>query len=159
MGYYIAFKAMQYEIKSDITSLINKGIDMDMTTVISIDKKEINNIIFSDNGKEMSYKGQMYDVIKSEENKTTITYYCINDKEETTLYASLDEHISTHIINTVPIKSHSQKDITNDVVKVFYQNKFAYSLYNSVTNFSFHTTNIVYTSAVIAPNSPPPEFT
>ena len=149
---------MQYEIKSDITSLINKGIDVDMTIVISIYKKEINNIIFSDNGKEMSYKGQMYDVIKSDENNTTVTYYCLNDIEETTLYASLDEHINTHVINTVPVKNHSQKDLSNDVVKVLYQNNFSYTLYNCVTDFSFQTNNTVYTSAVIALNSPPPEF-
>jgi hypothetical protein len=158
MGYYVAFKAMQYEIKSDITSLINKGIDVDITTVISVNKKEINNINFNDNGKEINYNGQMYDVIKSEENNTTVTYYCLNDTEETTLYASLDEQINAHVINTVPVKNHSQKDLSNDVVKVFYQNYFSYTLYNCVTAFSFQTINTVYTSAVIAPNSPPPEF-
>ena len=147
---------MQYSIKSEITLEINLGINTEAETIITINKKDISTIDWKEKGKEMVYNNKRYDVIKQEENKTSVTYYCVNDKQEEQLFSDLDEHIHSHIMNT-PIKNHSQKNSINDVVKVFYQNNYSFIRDNTSTDFYFNTTNSVYTSVVIETNSPPPE--
>ncbi len=158
MGYFVAFKISQYQIKSTLVSEIKSGIITQEETIITINKNELSKINWQENGREMVYNNKRYDVVKSKENKTSLTYYCINDKQEETLFTDLDTHINTHIISTKPLKNNSQKSLENDVVKIFCTNKQQQNFILSENKISFLPIKENYVSEYIKTNSPPPEF-
>ena len=158
MGYFIAFKVMELKIKSEVVSEIKLGIKTDVETILVIDKKELSLIEWNESGKEMKYKGSLYDVVKTEENKDATTFYCINDKQEDALFANLDEHINSHIVTAKSEKNNSTHNLVNDVVKLFYQNKFQFNFNTIISTISFYQNKEDYISKKIKTNSPPPEF-
>ncbi len=158
MGYFIAFQAMQFQIKSHVISEINLGIKTDAETIITINKNDISKIDWEESGKEMVYNNKRYDIVKSTENNNSITYYCINDTQEETLYSNLDEHINMHIATNKPTTSHSSKNLVNDVVKIFFANQYQFSFTNKATSVCFLPFRVNYTSESITTNSPPPQF-
>ncbi len=158
MGYFVAFKVAQYQIKSDIISEINMGIPTSAESIITISKNDLAKIEWQENEKEMIYEGKRYDIVKTKEDKNSITYYCINDKQEETLFANLDDHINTHVITNKPIKNNSPKNLVNDVVKIFFTNQQQFNFKTSVNTISFFQIKEDYISASIKTNSPPPRF-
>ncbi len=158
MGYFIAFQAMQYQIKSSIISAINNGIKTDSETIITINKSDVSKINWEESGKEMVYNNKRYDIVKSTENNNSITYYCINDTQEETLYSNLDEHINMHIATNKPTTSHSSKNLVNDVVKIFFTNQYQFSFTTQATSVCYFPFRVNYTSEHILTNSPPPQF-
>ena len=158
MGYFVAFKVAQDQIKSDIISEINAGVSTNEETIITINRTDLASVQWLEDGKEIRYNNQRYDVVKSKEDKSTVTYYCINDKQEETLFADLDNHINTHIITNTPIKNNSSKSLVNDVVKIFFTHQQQFNLNVSVNTISFFQIKEDYISASIKTNSPPPRF-
>ncbi|MFL5764969.1 MAG: hypothetical protein ACJ77K_13580 [Bacteroidia bacterium] len=119
-GYYLVYLAERMEIKNEIRSEINAGnYDRAFTSVITINKADPAKIELSDDGSEVRYNDAMYDVVKTTETANEISYYCINDSKENSLFATLNDHISTHIVNK-PIKDHGAKKISDDIVKIWF---------------------------------------
>ncbi|MCE9539538.1 MAG: hypothetical protein K8R85_10000 [Bacteroidetes bacterium] len=158
-GYFIAFKSFQYQVKKEIKAEIKKKINPNELTIIVIDKKQINKIDWLEKGKEMYYHGKLYDIVRHTENDTSITYYCINDKQEELLFANLEEHIAMHIAANKPIKNQTSKKLANNVIKLYFSNeqsiKFNTVLLNSPP---FYSINLSYKSSIIETDTPPPEF-
>ncbi|MDO9185774.1 MAG: hypothetical protein Q7W13_07165 [Bacteroidia bacterium] len=158
-GYIIAFKSFQYQIKKEIKAEIKRNVNPNELTAIVIDKKQINKIDWQQEGKEMYYKGKLYDVVRLTKNDTSITYYCINDKQEELLFANLEEHIATHIAANKPIKNQGSKKLADKFAKLYFLNeeltKFNIVSFN-LTQLS--STNLNYRSTLIETDSPPPEF-
>lgn len=158
-GYFIAFKSFQYQIKKEIKAEIKRNVNPNELTAIVIDKKQINKIDWQQEGKEMYYKGKLYDVVRLTKNDTSITYYCINDKQEELLFANLEEHIATHIAANKPIKNQGSKKLADKFAKLYFLNeeltKFNIVSFN-LTQLS--STNLNYRSTLIETDSPPPEF-
>lgn len=158
MGYFIAFRAMQYQIKSTIISQIKLGINTEAQTIITIDKKDLHKIDWKDNRKEMVYNSERYDIINSQENKNSITYFCINDKKETVLFSNFEEHIEKHITNNKPLKNGATKNLANDVVKIFYPNQQLFAFTPEGTQVAFHSISPNYSSAYHKTTTPPPQI-
>ena len=158
MGYFVAFKAAQYQIKSGIVAELKTGIITDDAEVITVDKNELTNIEWLDDGNEMMYNNKRYDILSSKENTTTVTFYCINDKKEETLIAGMNEHINAHIALSKSAKSNVPKSMANDVVKLFCNHCFQYNLKTSEVNITFSPIKEDFISAAIGTNTPPPEL-
>ena len=157
-GYFIAFRSFQYHIKKEIKAEIKKNVNPGELTIIVIEINHINKIDWLEKEKEMYYNGKLYDIVKHTQNDTSITYYCIDDKQEEVLFANLEEHINTHIANN-PIKNQEQKKITDNVIKLYFSNeqsiKFTTSLF---AEKQFSATKLIYKSALIETDSLPPEL-
>jgi len=158
MGYFVAFKVAQYQIKSAVFSDIREGINLEKATLITLKKAEVNSIVWLEKGKEMRYNNQLYDIVKYTENKETITYYCLSDKLEQHLFSHLNEHINTHVTLANPGKNKSSTNIKNSVVKLFFPHCFQYNLKTSEVNIRFSTIKEDFISAAIGTNSPPPRL-
>jgi len=159
MGYFIAFKAMQYEIKSNIISQIKLGVPTAEETVLTIAKSDLTNIDWKEQGKEMVYNGKRYDVIKTKEEATTITYYCINDKQEETLFANLDNQINTHISNQKSSSKGTTKNMVNDIVKIIFNQTSSFSFNSEATSSRYFLPyEVSFTSETIQTTSPPPRI-
>lgn len=156
-GYFIAFKAAEYQVKNEINSQIKSGLINEELTSITIDKKDIGNIDWEESGKEMVYRNERYDIVKTTETATSITYVCINDKKEETLFANLDEHVNTHIANA-PLKNSHQKKLADHVTKLYFSSEQLIAFNTNQLFSAFFLTSINYTPVLIETNSPPPEF-
>ncbi len=157
MGYYISFKILEYEIKSKIEGGIKSATFECALTEIVIDEDGAKNIEWIEEGKEMNYKGQFYDIVKMSMVLKQITYYCINDEEEEALFAALNDHIKTNIIDSWSLKNNSSKKIIDQVK--FYFSQGDIGLYNHQSlNKVFLSVNLIYSPAFIEIDSPPPEF-
>ncbi|MCE9539543.1 MAG: hypothetical protein K8R85_10025 [Bacteroidetes bacterium] len=159
MGYFIAFKAVHYQIKKEIKAEIKRKVNPSELTVIVINKKRINQIDWLENGKEMYHDGKLYDIVRNTENDTSIIYYCINDKQEEELFAHLEEHINAHIAANKPIRNKSTKKLADNIIKLYFSNKTSHS-FNSDSNIitQFPGVYFTYVSPTLKRNSPPPEF-
>ncbi|MES2593024.1 MAG: hypothetical protein V4608_14170 [Bacteroidota bacterium] len=159
VGYFIAFKAVQYQVKKEIKSEIKQGLQLSEFTVITIDKDQLKQIDWVENGKEMYYKGELYDIVKSSENITSITFHCINDKQEKKLFAHLDEHINNHIASNKPLKNGTSKKLTDHIIKLYFSCD-PYLQLNQIASTLKHYSSInpIYLSPHVDSDFIPPEL-
>jgi hypothetical protein len=158
VGYYIAFKTVQLAVKKEIKSQIKSNLAIKELTMITINKTDLSTIDWKDGGKEMVYKDEMYDIVRTTETPVSITYYCINDRKEKALFANLDEHINAHISADKPLKNSGSKKLVEHVVKLYFCNEPMLSFNINETGVLFFLTPIKFPSVFIEINSPPPEF-
>jgi predicted P-loop ATPase/GTPase len=155
-GYFIAFKVQQNQVKEEIESEIKAGVNTKDLTTITINKTDIATIHWTDSNKEMRYKDDLYDIVKSSETATTITYYCLNDTKEESLIADLNTHINTHVVANKTNKN-SKKSVDN-IVKLYFMSKDITVSYSSLSSLNYLPFNVDFTSTVLEKNAPPPEF-
>ena len=157
MGYYIVFKAEQWQIKSEVRSQIRSGFENDSQLKITISRAEFSSIELNDNGQEINYKGHLYDIARISETANTITYYCINDSKEESLFATLDQHINSNVAANKPVKNNDTKKITDNVVKVYFSPKNSFDFNSFGTGgIDFPKVNTFYISAQKQNSTPPP---
>lgn len=91
-GHLALFKIIQHDIKKEIRTKIKNGIDSEYLFLIKLPVKKCKN----DNpdlkwkgDDELWYKDNLYDVVKSHVKNDTLNVYCVNDKMEEELLASL----------------------------------------------------------------------
>lgn len=156
VGYYIAFKAVQYEVKNEIRSEIKSGIKTDELIVLTIKKNDLSSIQWEESGTEMRYKGGMYDIVKSTQTPEAIIFNCINDAKEESLFTNLDDHINVHVATNKPLKN--AKKLIDTVVKLYFTYSQEVNLNVVETQHKFLSENLIFTSSVIEKNVPPPQF-
>lgn len=157
-GYYIVFKTAQYGIKLSIQNEIKAGSNSEKLETLVINKNNLAAIEWLESGKEMRYNNQLYDIVKSTETSTAITFYCINDTKEKSLYSKLEDHIKTHILSNVPVKNDSSKKLVDTVSKLYFSNDFSFSLIQNHSTLTYFISTLIYTPALLETNSPPPEL-
>lgn len=158
VGYFIVFKVAQLEARKEIKTKIKLGLPDNELTAIEFNKNDLTNIHWVKENKEFYYKGKLYDVVKKDEKNSTIVFYCIDDKQEHALFASLNEHVDKYISSQDSRKNSSSKKLNNHVVKIYYSNSFGFnfSTHSNSLSYSIFTKN--YLSEFPETNSPPPEF-
>jgi hypothetical protein len=156
VGYFIAFKIEQCEIKTEIELAVNSGTNLNGLTVLTISKTDLSKIEWLEPGREMRYSGELYDIFKSSETETNVTYYCMDDSKETTLFSDLVEHVNTHVLSNTS-HNNSKKTISY-LVKLYFSvsTQIVYSTIENVRNFQ--TCNLIFSSITLEKKSPPPQF-
>lgn len=86
-GYYVWFNVLQHKIRTEIKAMIRNGIKDAELTVIEVQDGLESNISWIKPGKEFTFKGEMFDVVRSKTEHSRTIYYCINDKKEKQLIA------------------------------------------------------------------------
>ncbi len=117
-GYFILFKVEHFQIKHEIRSKIEKGIFTEFLTVITINKSERSSIEWLESDQEFRYKNNLYDVVRFTKTENTISYYCINDSEEESLFSDLTEHVNTHVATNNSQKR--SKKAENHIIKLYF---------------------------------------
>lgn len=158
VGYFIAFKAVQYSVKREIKTEIKQGLNTTELTMIIVNKNDLSAIEWLENGREMRYRGELFDVVRYTENSNTVTYYCINDKQEEFLFAHLDEHINRYIAADKPIKNNAAKKLVDHVVKLYFSSEDYQPFYHTPTSIMYSSIDFNCLSAQIETNFLPPEL-
>ena len=78
-------------------------------TVFTFRIADLNNIEWEEEGKEFWLNGNLYDVVKKQETADSITFHCINDKQEKTLFANLEELITRQMNSDAQTNNTSLK--------------------------------------------------
>jgi hypothetical protein len=108
-------------------------------------------------GKEFSYKGKMYDVVRSEKSNGVIKYYCLSDEDETGLYARLDAVVKKQMNDENTASGNAAKNLVKMLLQIYLpsvQNELPLCE-NMLTLNCSHELN--YTSFSSETNSPPPK--
>ena len=154
-GYFIVFKVEQYQIKSEIEAKITAGIETEALTIITIEKSDFQSVEWVEGNKEFRYKGGLYDVVKNTETRKTITYYCISDLKEESLFSDLDEHIHVNVANN---SQKSSKKLNNHVIKLYFLNTRPILIPQELAYFPLFSSRVISASAILEINTPPPQF-
>jgi hypothetical protein len=111
-GYYIPYFIKLTIIRNEIEKIVKESIPDEYIVKITIDTRNPgDNPEWMREGKEFRYKGDMYDVIKSETHNGRKTYFCINDKEEKNLGSNFNKLLSKKLENEGKTKTNSQKEL------------------------------------------------
>lgn len=116
IGYYFSFSVLDLENRYEMSRLVQNEKNLQ---TIRIHKSEIKNLIFTDNEKEMSYNGEMYDIKDKSQDGDYIVFHCMNDKNETEMMATLDKNIQNNI-DTKSSSEKKQNSISKNILKDYF---------------------------------------
>ncbi|NOX86474.1 MAG: hypothetical protein GXO86_11020 [Chlorobi bacterium] len=148
-GYYLYFRTMQYQARQEIRQKIENGVNEKDLTLITIPLNNKKDISWIKPGKELLYKGAMYDVVRIKTDGQNQYYYCINDIKEKQLV-------------TRYMKQRKQREKTARRLKQNQSNKYIPGNYSiranfSDSDFSFPVYHFYYKSNFTDVSSPPPK--
>ncbi|MBI4810716.1 MAG: hypothetical protein HY800_04610 [Ignavibacteriales bacterium] len=154
-GSYILLQYQKLRIKKEIKHRIISGIDKNELVFFKFSKTESEKELLWEHSKEFEYKGEMYDVVESEEKGDTICYWCWWDHEETSLNKRLN------ILLARAMEQNPQQQEKARRVAIFLQSLFSPNTidWNAFFLFCFtiqNPTNFFYSSVNISPPIPPP---
>jgi len=152
------FKVQQYQVKREIKQRIKKDVPTEELTAIVLTQQNSNEFDW-EHEREFRYKGVMYDVVKKEiVNKTTTLLFCVTDKQETILFAKLNEEANKNMESknngNNPLKNVF-KLLSNIYLPV---NKTLQYLEKNNIKAEFTTFSFYYKIPFIAISNPPPEL-
>ncbi len=78
-------------IRETVKERILAGVGQNELVELSFSLQAIETELEWEHSKEFEYKGEMYDVVKAEQQADSITYWCIHDKAETEINRHLDQ--------------------------------------------------------------------
>lgn len=157
-GYVIAFKVLQYKIRKEVKHEIKRQLPSSELSVIEVSKKQLQDIIWEKENEEFYYKGNMYDIVRSDESVTSVTYYCINDKQEEALFENLDEYIDNNIASQKSTKSSSSKKTADTSVKLYFNTEISFNHCTNCIESEFIIAFENYSSVYTEISSPPPKL-
>ncbi len=97
-GFLLVFQSQVKGVRQSIKTRVKSGIPEKELTVISTTPATASELKWKEENKEFVFKGQMYDVVRKEAGADgKVTYFCITDKQETVLFANLDEMVKSNM--------------------------------------------------------------
>jgi hypothetical protein len=116
-GYLVAFRIARVEIKKEMQELIRQGVAEEALKSFTI-KKYGNKTSLKVEGDELCSEGKYFDIVSVSETPGTITYYCVDDRMESSLMSVLELHIGTYV-SSQPLKEDPAKKISEHAAKLY----------------------------------------
>ena len=156
-GVLIVFKIHQFHIRREIRRQIKSGVSVEDMKVISVKAGASASLDWEDEH-EFLFQGMMYDVIRRDTSADgTITYYCISDQQETTLFAGLEDSVRKSIKQENKFQDITKKVFSLSFNLYFENNKIFIPIDNKEA--CLHRTSMnVYSAPHINIVSPPPRW-
>jgi len=155
-GYWFCFKVEQGAIKEEMYQRTKQSIPNSQLISISISADYAKDLAWTEDG-EFTYKGEMYDVVRSEKGiNNAVTYYCLDDAKEGALLANLSSHLDNNVFGNKTSGKHS-----NDLLKIFSQTYFnniqEFHFFNQASRSFLPMSSIIYNSIQLDILCPPPD--
>ena len=145
IGYYFIFEIYKYRVKKEIQNAIHPGsVSVTILKIVDIQQDPQFQRVEK---KEFRYKGALYDVIKEVRSGRTTIFYCIHDKKEEDLLATM---------NTVN-KNKFLLSLWQHLIKIAYLSDNLAFKQPFPVEILFPTFSVPLTSVLIKTFSPPPE--
>lgn len=119
-GTWIYLSHLKTQLRKEVKHMIISAMNDEDLTLLVFTKKDVSGLKWKHSA-EFEYKGQMYDVVRSEEKNGLIYYWCWHDHEETALNDKIEK-----VLNRLSGAGSQDKQKSQNIHR-FYQ-----SLYFSV---------------------------
>lgn len=93
VGYIPMFKLKEWKLEQKMEIITANTLDTQSLSCIPITSDNQNELLWERPNKEFWYKGQLYDIVRSEKKNGVTYYFCINDTSETELSYQFIENI------------------------------------------------------------------
>lgn len=106
-GFYIYFEIESYHVRKEIKRLIKHSLPQNQFKQFNFTNQEFRDLTWI-NEHEFKMNERLYDVVKKNKSNVGFSVYCIDDIQETVLFAQLDEATLSNLNNQpekAPIKS------------------------------------------------------
>jgi hypothetical protein len=148
----------QYQRHEYVESMIKSKSYGHRLTQIHVAADELTEIIWVERNHEFRYKGDMYDVVRSEATPDSgKIYHCIADHEETKLYSEIESNLGN-----APIGHHNDRRMVLQMFKFFSGFLDTPSLTNESRLYSIQKCNSLYISSspevTLSLRTQPPEL-
>jgi hypothetical protein len=158
MGYFIAFKISELQIKEAIREDIENGILHNSVSAIVIENSKLASLNWLEED-EFEYNNERYDVLHKSADATTTTFYCIDDSKESILFSNMNEHVKNHVTPVKSTKDAAAKTIADNIVKITKHHSYTFDpAVVTLNSSSFPPVLSNYTSALIRASFQPPEL-
>jgi hypothetical protein len=156
-GFYAMFLFKQAEIKTEMSERVSMLFG-NQSEVLTFSKAEFNQLVFSDNNKELRLYDRLYDIVSIESNGSQVSVTVEYDSKETELVETFGNLLSGQQDkdqNSSPLKtiiSHFQQDYIT-----VYERVYAFDNLSVVKRCVVN--NAYPSSSFVADNlTPPPQF-
>lgn len=116
-GLYIVHYLQWAEIRQEIKHKLKNSIKADELTEIVLNHAEVAELQWTREN-EFSYKGRMYDVVKTSRTDSLIKYSCISDEKEDALFRNLKDLVNREMGERSSQKNSDKKGV--DSLKLFF---------------------------------------
>lgn len=140
-------------------TLLKRGVPENELHIIKFSVNKVSEIDWKKEGREFRFKGSMYDVVKFEIEGDSIIYSCVNDMQETLLFAHLEEIINQQIDHDKSPAGRAAKSLFKifNSLNYFHTENFTFN-----PNSSSFTPTFVYARVnsfiFLEVPTPPPDF-
>lgn len=156
-GIFIVFKYQQYHVRKEIKKQIKQGVPEDELTVIIKTAENSDQFVWVKPGKEFRYKGTMFDIVRQTTgNNGDITYHCINDTQETTLFVNLDKQVKKNM----DARNNGNDPVNNLFQSLYFSPEPQQTIFASQGKIreEFHHYYFSLSSALLKVSGPPPKI-
>ena len=98
VGFHVFFQVERFHIRKEIKKAIKHNLPDKSFKEFNFTFKEFNDLAWI-NAHEFKMNGRMYDVVKKKKTDDSYTVSCIDDIQETVLFAKLDEETTSNMHN------------------------------------------------------------
>jgi hypothetical protein len=148
VGYYLWFHYVKYSIQNEVRQEIREGMADKDLTLITVPLNDESGICWIKAGKEFTFRGEMFDVVKIKISNDKKYLYCINDSKEKKLISDFSKNHESDQKAKKLLSSFSY-------IYILQQGAFLNILVSSDHNFYIKSYNTA--SVVSEVNSPPPK--
>jgi len=114
VGFFSYFEWEKFRIRKEIKQVIKQSVPEEKLVQLDFTFSEYKNIKWIEFN-EFKLNGCMYDVVCKKKTKTGYQLMCLNDIQETVLFAKLDDSTANNLVSQSPLK-HWIKVLKNPFV-------------------------------------------
>ncbi|HEY8401789.1 MAG TPA: hypothetical protein VIK89_11025 [Cytophagaceae bacterium] len=145
------------KIQKEVKWKIIAGIDKNELVLLKFTKEETETKLNWKHSKEFEYNKEMYDIVETEVNGDTISYWCWHDHEETALNRKLADVVAK-TFGSNPKSKEKQKQLLDFFKSLYCTSATTYMTPPEVLNSEGFNYSGNFTSLYSSPPVPPPEL-
>lgn len=144
------------EIREAVKAQIIAGVGQNELVQLSFSNKQIKSELRWEHAREFEYRGEMYDVVRSQQRADSITYWCIHDRAETQINQQL-ETLTAAATGSDPQQQNSLGNFFNFLKSLFCKQPAEAQPIVAVASPSSHFYLFSKQTYSPLPTAPPPE--
>jgi hypothetical protein len=155
IGNYFSLQQQKKELKLEIKKQLIRNKQITQLTLLKFSKHQLAQVDWEEPG-EFEYKGKMYDVVETREERDTVYYWCFQDKDETILNGKLLNFMGDDLANGQDKDEERAKQIMSFCKKLYlHQSTFRRILSSSEKMYCTYRTPCAPPFQSIPPFLPP----
>jgi hypothetical protein len=157
-GYFAFLSVQQILFKEEAKEKIIRLLPKEQLVKLSFSKEEFINLDWEEEGREMYFNHQLYDIVCSEFDGQTHTLYCFADEKETAIYDKIIELSETHR-DELPQKNNLASFLNLLLVKYTIPQIFHFenkAPFIRIFQTKYPDLTLLYASILVSLSTPPP---